>query len=170
MQNYEVVPIAEEHIEGFRAAVGSVAREAKYLSFLDAPSMEMARAFVLENIRENWPHYVAICEDKVIGWCDISSLHRPVLAHSGVLGIGVLAEYRGRGVGQALILASLNKAKTIGLTRVELTVREKNEAAISLYKKFGFEVEGLHRNAVRNGNIYENQIGMALLFEEIEGR
>lgn len=88
MQNYEIVPITEEHIENFRAAVGSVAREHKYLAFLDEPSLEMSRAFVLENLQGNWPHFVAISDGKVIGWCDITSLHRPVFAHSGALGIG----------------------------------------------------------------------------------
>ena len=166
MLNYEIIPIAEKHIEEFRTAVGSVARERKYLSFLDAPPIETTRTFVLENIRDNWPQYVAISKDKVIGWCDITSLHRPIFAHSGVLGIAVLAEYRGQGVGQALLHAALNKAKEIGLTRIELTVREKNESAIALYKKFGFEIEGLHRNAVQIEAVYENHISMALLFEE----
>lgn len=165
MQNYKIVPIAEEHIEGFRSAVGSVAREHKYLAFLDAPSLEMSRSFVLENLRGNWPHFVAISEDKVVGWCDITSLHRPVFAHSGALGIGVLASYRGKGIGEALMRAALDQAKAIGLTRIELTVRENNTAAISLYKKIGFEVEGLHRNAVRIDAKYENHISMALLFE-----
>ncbi len=166
MSDYEIIPITEKHIESFRTAVGSVAREQKYLSFLDAPSIEMTRTFVLENIRDHWPQYVAISKDKVIGWCDITSLHRPVLAHSGVLGIAVLAKYRGQGIGQALLHVALNKAKEIGLTRIELTVREKNELAISLYKKFGFEIEGRHRNAVQIKGVYENNLSMALLFEE----
>jgi ribosomal protein S18 acetylase RimI-like enzyme len=166
MLDYEILPIAEKHIEEFRTAVGSIARERKYLAFLDAPPLEMTRTFVLEHIRGNWPQYVAISKDKVIGWCDITSQHRPVFAHSGVLGIGVLAEYRGKGIGRALMHAALSKAKEIGLTRIELMVREKNEPAITLYKKFGFEIEGFHRNAVRIEAVYENHISMALLFEE----
>jgi RimJ/RimL family protein N-acetyltransferase len=136
------------------------------LAFLDEPTLEMTRAFVAENIRDNWPHLVAISKGKIVGWCDITSLHRPAFTHSGVLGIGVVAEYRGFGIGQALMSAALMKAKEIGLTRVELTVREKNKSAIALYKKFGFEIEGLHRNAVRIGTVSENVISMALLFEK----
>lgn len=165
MQSYEIIPIAREHIEGFRAAVDSVAREHKYLAFLEGPPLEMSRAFVLENIQGNWPHFVAISEGKVVGWCDITSLHRPVFAHSGVLGVGVLVSYRGQGIGEALIRTALNQAKSIGLTRIELSVREKNKPAIRLYEKLGFVVEGLHRNAVRIGTEYENHLSMALLFE-----
>ncbi len=125
----------------------------------------MARSFVLENIQDDWPHFVAIVEESVVGWCDITSLHRQAFAHAGSLGIGVLTSYRGQGIGVALIQAALNKAQAIGLTRIELTVRENNKRAIALYEKQGFLIEGLHRNAVRIGTKYENQISMALLYE-----
>jgi len=163
MPNYQIIPITEQHIEGFRAAVDSVSREHKYLTFLEAPPLEMAREFVLENLQGNWPHFVAISDDKVIGWCDITSLHRPVFKHVGSLGIGVISVYRGQGVGEALMCTALAKAKEIGLSRIELSVRENNKRAIALYKKFGFEVEGLHRNAVCIDGQYENHISMALL-------
>ena len=45
-----IVPIAEEHIEGFRSVLDTVARERRYLGFLEAPSLEEARGFVLRNI------------------------------------------------------------------------------------------------------------------------
>ncbi len=163
--NYQILPITEEHIEGFRAAVDSVAREHKYLAFLEGPPLEMARSFVLENIQGNWPHFIALVEGKVVGWCDITSLHRHAFAHTGSLGIGVLGPYREQGIGLALIRAALDQAKEIGLTRIELTVREKNKRAIALYEKEGFLIEGLHRNAVRIDTKYENQISMALLYE-----
>jgi ribosomal protein S18 acetylase RimI-like enzyme len=164
MQNYQIIPITEQYIASFREALGSVAREGKYLAFLDAPALEMTREFVLENLRDDWPHVVAVIEDKVIGWCDITSLHRPVFNHSGALGIGVLAEFRGQGIGEALMRAAIEKARTRGLTRIELTVREHNRPAIALYEKLGFQVEGLHRNAVCIDSKYENHISMALLF------
>ncbi|RDI47003.1 GNAT family N-acetyltransferase [Aquicella lusitana] len=165
MQHYQIIPISEQYIESFREAVGGVARERKYLAFLDAPSLEMARAFVMENLRENWPHIIAVSEGRVIGWCDITSLHRPVFAHSGALGIGVLAPFRGKGIGEALMRAAIEKARHRGLTRIELTVREHNKPAIALYEKLGFKMEGLHRNAVCIDNEYENHISMALLLD-----
>lgn len=164
MKNISIIPITEHYIEGFRSAVDSVAREKKYLAFLEAPSLEISRAFVLENIRDNWPHFVALDRDKVIGWCDITSLHRDIYSHVGVLGIGVISEYRGKGIGKSLIYKAIENAKSIGLTRIELTVREKNEPAIVLYEKIGFIKEGFHKNAVRIDNKYENHISMALLF------
>ena len=161
---YEIVPIAEEHIESYAAAVDSVARERQYLAFLEGPSLERARAFVQSSQERKLPHFVALVEGRVVGWCDISSLERPIYAHSGVLGMGVIAEYRGNGIGNALLRSVLESAKTRGLTRIELTVREKNLAALTLYRKVGFRVEGIKQKAVRLDGEYENLIFMAVLF------
>ncbi|MBA3660945.1 MAG: GNAT family N-acetyltransferase [Gammaproteobacteria bacterium] len=165
MHDYQIIPITLDFLEGYCAALDSVARERQYLAFLEGPSEAKARAFVLENLQGYWPHFIALCEGKVVGWCDITALHRPVFAHAGTLGLGVIAPYRGRGIGEALMRAALNQAQSKGLTRIELTVRENNVRAIKLYKKLGFVVEGLHRNALCIGKEYENQISMALLFE-----
>ena len=53
VSNYQILPITEDHIESFRAAVDSVAREHKYLAFLEGPPMSMTRDFVLKNIRQS---------------------------------------------------------------------------------------------------------------------
>ncbi len=63
-----------------------------------------------------------------------------------------------------LMTTALKKAKSKGLTRIELTVREHNLSAIALYKKLGFEQEGVHKNGVCIDGKYENHIFMALLF------
>jgi len=160
---FKIISITAEYIKQFNIAVDAVARERKYLAFLTGPSMDMSTAFVQENIKGNWPHVVAIAENKVVGWCDITSIHRDVAEHVGSLGIGVIEGYRGIGIGEELMHAALQLAKDRGLTRIELTVRENNTRAIELYKKLGFSAEGLHRNAIRIDGKYENYISMALL-------
>lgn len=160
---FSIVPITEAHIEDFCAAVDSVSRERKYLSFLEGPPLEQARVFVLENLHEVWPHFVALEGTKLVGWCDITSKHRPVYAHSGILGIGVLAAWRGQGVGKKLMQAALDAARDKGLTRVELSVNAANERAAALYRKFGFIVEGVRRKAVCIDGVYQDSIEMGLL-------
>ena len=165
MIHFNIISITEAHIEGFWSAVDSVARERKYLAFLEGPLINTTKDFVLNNISGNWPQVVAMRDGELIGWCDITALDRPVFAHIGSLGMGVLAAYRGQGIGKALISAALQKARAKGLTRIELTVRENNKAAIALYKKFGFVEEGIHINGVCIDGQYENHIFMALLFD-----
>jgi len=164
MASVEIVPIAQDHIESFHRALDFVARERRYLSFLEAPPLEAVRAFVLDNISHGYPQMVAVSAGRVVGWCDVVPKPRPIYAHVGVLGMGLLPEYRGQGLGDRLIRQTLAAARAFGLTRVELSVRESNAGAIALYNRVGFEIEGLQRNATRVEGVYENVVLMAILF------
>jgi RimJ/RimL family protein N-acetyltransferase len=160
----DIVPIEESHIEGFHRALDIVARERRYLAFLEGPPLEGTRAFALGHIKRGDPLFVAVAKGEVIGWCDITVKERPIYAHSGVLGMGLLPPFRGQGIGAGLIQQSLAAARTFGFHRVELTVRENNTNAMELYRKVGFRIEGTLRDAVQVDGVYEDMILMAVLF------
>jgi ribosomal protein S18 acetylase RimI-like enzyme len=162
-----VRPVAEDDIDSFHAALDRVARERKYLAMLEAPPLEKFREFVQGNIRNKiFPQVVAIAGGNVVGWCDVMTVsERPVHAHAGFITIGIVEEWRGRGVGGMLIDAAVESSRARGLTRLELIVREENLPAIALYKKKGFDVEGLKRRANRVDGIYENAYVMGLLLD-----
>jgi RimJ/RimL family protein N-acetyltransferase len=156
-----IVPIAEQHIDSFREALDGVARERRYLFFLEAPPLEQVRKFVLGNIATGTPQYVALEGDRVVGWCDVLPAFPATRAHCGTLGIGVVAERRGRGIGSALLRATLERSQAIGLKRIELSVREGNPRAAALYERLGFVHEGVQKDAVRVDGRYENLLLMA---------
>jgi RimJ/RimL family protein N-acetyltransferase len=161
----EIVPISQGHIESFHRALDFVARERRYLAFLQAPPPESTRAFVLNNIAQGYPQWVVVLSGgEVVGWCDIVPRSRPVHAHVGVLGAALLPEFRGQGLGGRLIRQTLDAARAFGLHRVELTVREDNTSAIALYRKIGFETEGRMRDAIKVDDACQNVVLMALLF------
>jgi ribosomal protein S18 acetylase RimI-like enzyme len=164
MSVIEIVPITQGHIEGFHKTLDIVARERRYLSFLEAPPFEATRAFILDMIEQGYPQLVALSGGEVIGWCDVTPKPRPIYAHSGVLGMGLLPPFRRQGIGKRLMLQALAAARAFGLQRVELTVRENNKNAIALYKNVGFEIEGVQHNAILVDGTYENLILMAVLF------
>jgi [ribosomal protein S18]-alanine N-acetyltransferase len=60
--------------------------------------------------------------------------------------IAVAPRSQGRGLGRAMLDALLAEARRRGCTQVFLEVLETNEAAISLYEKFGFERQGRRRD------------------------
>ena len=163
--DYQIVPIAEEHILGFRAVVDSVARERRYLAMLRGFPIKETRQFVRASVKKGNPHFVALARGRVIGWCDIQPVPRDTMAHGGILGMGVVKGFRGKSVGDALMAATLKAARRFGLTRVELTVREDNLRAKRLYEKHGFALEGRKRNAFRVGGRYYDLLSMAVLFE-----
>jgi len=163
LASYRITPIAADHVPGLHAALDSVAREGRFLAFLEAPRLTEAQHYVRYLMEKGFPQFVALSEERVVGWCDIAPRDRPVYRHTGALGIGVIADFRRRGIGTDLMKTALDRAQQIGLTRIELTVRENNHPAINLYHKLGFTVEGVKRNAVRIDGVYENLLVMAWL-------
>jgi ribosomal protein S18 acetylase RimI-like enzyme len=159
----DIVPIREDLIDGFHAELDAVSRERIYLAFLEAPPIEETRAFLRTNMAKGTPQLLATSADRVVGWCDVNPVQRPTMRHSGVLGIGLLGEYRGRGLGEKLMLMTLEAAHAFGLTRVELSVRHDNARALGLYRKVGFEIEGRKRRAVLVDGVYHDLIFMGLL-------
>jgi ribosomal protein S18 acetylase RimI-like enzyme len=134
---------------------------------LEAPSMDETEKFVLGNLAAGNPQFVAITDNKVVGWCDISPKPRLTLKHSGVLGMGVIEAYRGRGIGKSLLDATLQAAKAKGLTRIELMVRTDNIRARKLYEALGFVVEGLCKHHMYIDNIYIDSHLMAVIYETV---
>jgi RimJ/RimL family protein N-acetyltransferase len=158
----EIRPITPDDIEGFHRAVDVVARERKYLASLEAPPLASTREFVLENITKGNPLFVVIADGGVVGWCDIVRQTRPIHAHTGVLGMGLLPLFRGQGHGRKLVEASLHAAKLAGFSRVELTVHADNPRAIALYERVGFVREGIKRRASCIDGRFGDTIMMAI--------
>lgn len=161
-----ITEITPEHIEGYHAAIDRVARERKYLTMLEAFPLPETRDFVLNMIRQRNPHFVAMVEGRVIGWCDITRHFFPAHAHRGSLGMGIIAEYRGKGLGRRLVAAALEKARQEGFIRVELSVHADNTRAIALYEKAGFVTEGVQRRSVRIDGRFKDTISMAIMLED----
>lgn len=158
-----IVPMQPDHIEGFHRALDVVARERKYLASIEAPPLEQSRAFVMGQLQAKSAMYVAVEDGEVVGWCDIKRMDRAAYAHCGGLGMGVLPAVRGKGLGTALIRATLDAAWESGLVRVELSVYDHNRPAIRLYEKVGFMREGVKHDGVRIDGRYMDVIMMAMV-------
>lgn len=69
-------------------------------------------------------------------------MYSQVLDEVSVHNIAVRTSCRGRGLGQRLLLASLEHMKIAGATRCLLEVRQSNTAAQRLYQRSGFTLDG----------------------------
>jgi len=167
----KVRPIRLADAAGYHACFDAVARERRWLARTEAPPREATDAFVASNIEHGRPHLVAVVtaeeggDEVVAGWCDVVFSTKPSLAHAGELGMGLRAEWRGRGTGGRLLAAALEAARSSGLERVELEVVTDNVAAIRLYARHGFEAEGLKRRAMRLGGRRLDLLLMARLLD-----
>ena len=70
-----------------------------------------------------------------------------VVADEGyITNVAVFPEYRRCGIAAGILEVYLNFAQANGLAFLTLEVRPTNEAAIALYRRFGFEEVGRRRN------------------------
>ena len=139
----EIIYANEKYFPSFHQALSIVAKERVYIEMIEAPPLEKVASFQKDLISKNGPVYYAINGDKVVGWCDVFPEENPRQSHRGGLGMGILPEYRGKGIGSQLLQKVIEHAKTFGLEKIELNVYTSNVSAVALYKKFGFEQEGL---------------------------
>ena len=90
--------------------------------------------------------FVATTPDgRPVGRLSASRDPHPASAHVADIGIMVAADWRGRGVGRALLQAAVDWARSAGVLKLEIHVFPHNEAAQRLYERFGFVREGYRR-------------------------
>jgi len=70
----------------------------------------------------------------------------------GEVGMLVARDWRSRGVGSALVAAAIDWARAHGLHKLALSVFPHNEAAIALYRKYGFVEEGRRPKHMRRAS------------------
>ncbi len=169
MDDVCIVPTGEQYVETFRSAVDAVARERKYIGFLEAPPLDNVRAFVQHLLGGAGVQMLAIAPgDIVVGWCDIVRNPHEGFRHAGRLGMGLLPRFRGRGLGRMLALRTIREARQAGMERIELEVFGSNAAAIALYEALGFITEGLKQSARKLDGEYDDMLCMALLSEPLD--
>jgi ribosomal protein S18 acetylase RimI-like enzyme len=128
---------------------------------LEAPPFARTRRLVLDSLKDGGVHLVALADGEVVGWCDLRLKAAVTLRHSAILGMGVVAEHRHRGLGRRLLVETMARARS--LRRIELIVRADNTAAIALYRSCGFEVEGTCRSYLRHEGVEYDALLMARL-------
>lgn len=105
------------------------------------------------DVTRNDNAYVAVVIDgdevsgEKVGYADMWT----IAGEAQLNNIGIEAEYRGRGLGEALLKHMIDKAIELGCDVMTLEVRAGNTPARSLYRKLGFVEVGL-----RNGYYGDN--------------
>ncbi|MBS7576801.1 MULTISPECIES: GNAT family N-acetyltransferase [unclassified Enterococcus] len=86
---------------------------------------------------------VALVDDEIVGTVSISGDSHYRIFHIGELGISILSEYQGYGIGGYLMDAVIDWAiESKVIKRLELTVQKRNKKAVQLYLRKGFRIEG----------------------------
>jgi RimJ/RimL family protein N-acetyltransferase len=154
-----------EDFDGFYECFAGICRERRFLALVEPPPKDASRAFVEDARGRGMVQYVAAADSGIVGWCDIIPHPWEGFRHSGRLGMGVVAAFRGQGIGRRLLDATVHAAQQAGLTRIELEVFSSNTNAIQLYERYGFVHEGVHRRGrIIDGRV-EDVLIMGLLVD-----
>ena len=84
-------------------------------------------------------YYVAECEGRVVGGCGIAPLRGADSHIAELQKFYILPDYRGLGIGQQLLVKSIEFAKQQLFQQCYIETIERMSAADKLYRKHGFE-------------------------------
>jgi RimJ/RimL family protein N-acetyltransferase len=102
---------------------------------------------------------LAELDNQIVGNLDFKCKPQLKQSHVGEFGIGVLKEYRNKGIGGFLIKELIDWAKKKdNIKKLTLQVFANNDRAIYLYKKHGFQEEGRLISSIKldNGEYIDN--------------
>ena len=165
MQNVVVRPTALADLPSLVACLNPVFLERKYLAIVEAIPVGEAIGYHATNITAGHPHFVAVDGDRVVGICDAvpaAPARIAAQAHACTLGMLLAPDFRGRGIGERLLRATLAACRG-KFERVALNVYSHNERAHRLYLRCGFVEEGRRRSAWKLDGVTSDIIDMAIL-------
>lgn len=111
-------------------------------------SVGRMRAALEEPDRGDRIRLVAVVDGALVGFL-VAHRGEPRRAqHRADFTMAVLEAHHGCGIGTALLTALDDWARASGLARIELTVMADNRAALTLYERAGFVLEGRKRDAI----------------------
>lgn len=129
--NVKLINMEKSHVP-YVAAIES--------EIFSAPWSEQAFADTLA--MENVIFLIASVNGRVAGYCGIY-----LAADEGeITNVAVAASYRRHKIAWMLLHETMEKAREKGAQRIFLEVRSRNEPAIQLYRKTGFQKTGVRRN------------------------
>jgi RimJ/RimL family protein N-acetyltransferase len=149
-----------EDCDAIGAGMKVVVDEGRWLATEEGTAEELGNRF-RQAILQGDPLFVLEDRGEIVGALGLHETRAP-----GVLSLGmwVLPSHRGRGGGRLLLEAAI-EGRPPGVHKVELEVWPENEAAVALYRKTGFEEEGLRRDHYRRGDgSLRSSLIMARLF------
>lgn len=148
-------PGAEKEIE-VRKCERSQLKEIQEILVSAPEAAGWSEAALAETLERDPEHFLAGWQGKELAGFVVG---RKIAREGEILNLAVKAEYRRRGVGQAVAQALLDVFAGEGVGKVFLEVRESNTAAIALYERLGF------RSAGRREGYYQGPEEAAVVLE-----
>jgi ribosomal protein S18 acetylase RimI-like enzyme len=141
MEIVEITQVTNEVAEAFRRLTPQLSSSAAVPTFEELQDIASSRASILLMARDTEQG------GKIVGSLTLVVFRIPTGMRAWIEDVVVDTELRGRGIGEALTRAALERAREEGAKTVDLTSRPSREAANRLYQRVGFvqRVTNLYR-------------------------
>lgn len=174
LKNGKTVCIREavtKDAEALIVAAKSYLRTSEYLCSYDdefTPSKKEQTGWVKAHDNVNSLLLIATYDKEIIATLNAAGFPNRKMRHVAALGISILKEWRGVGLGNVLFECMIAWARDKSpLAILTLDVFSANEPAIKLYEKYGFVKEGERKNYFKNkAGEYCNDVIMSLHLRE----
>jgi L-amino acid N-acyltransferase YncA len=105
---------------------------------------EQREEWFLAHDPHQYPVFVSLADETITGWASVSAYRpgRQALRFTAEISFYIHENFRGQGIGSALLEFALRKAPELGLRQIFAIVLEHNTASIALLTKFGFQKWG----------------------------
>ena len=114
-------------------------------------------------LRDNQTIFVAENDGQLIGYLTACGGRYKRNRQTAYIITGILRGFTSQGIGTKLFEEMEQWAKRKDIHRLELNVVAHNEAALALYRKMGFEIEGKKKHSLLINNTYADEYWMAKL-------
>lgn len=104
--------------------------------------------------------FVAIVEGHIQGFVQIIGNITPNLQHRAEVSIAISKVYANQNIDTALLESAKQWALKHNISRLELSVLKSDDFLINRYEKFGFEIEGVRKNALYINETYYDELYM----------
>lgn len=169
LKNGETIEIREAQISDALELARVVKRyieESEFIPYVKGefdPTIEEEEKWIQSYLdNKNSLLLLAVHQGNIIGNINFTGLQQQIMYHTARLGMGMLANWQGIGVGSALLSNALQWAKKNSpLEIIYLEVYANNNAGLVLYRKNGFEESGKRKEIFKvDDKIYIDEIIM----------
>ena len=156
--------LSMDEAEQFWSLMNQLDYETKYMLYEPGErtkNLPRIESLIRDSVERQDFLLVAETDNKLIGYKKKKKGRLNRIAHSAYIVVGILTDYRGKGIGTEFFKRLNAWAEENKVVRLELTVICENEAAKHLYTNSGFEIEGIKRKSVCVDGKYLDEFYMA---------
>ena len=127
-----------DHLEGITEIYNEAVLTTTATFDIEPVDLDEQRIWFAEH-SEKFPIFVAVDEDKVLGWVSLSKWSgRCAYADTAEISIYIKDGFRGKGIGKMLIEKILEEGKKAGIHTIIARIADDSAASVRLHESAGF--------------------------------